>query len=258
MVARRPATADPRRGGRAVRDAGQPRHTGPRHRRGLRLRRQRDQHHAGRCGRRLSAGRRDGAPSRLFRRSDRSGAADLCDVGDAGHRLIRSVRDRRHRLVEPAADRMPPRQGTALAQHGDYPGRRAAGGTWRNPAHPKRTRRDHSRVVGRCRHGYGTNVGAQRDSSGRSGCDRFRRRRGQHRVGHHHAVGAIWGFGGHGAAPATDGRHRRGVTGGPRTRRYQCDGVDFRPTGHCDGTGPAGPARRTGPARPRWRGGKRA
>lgn len=74
--------------------------TGPWDRRGMRLRWQRDRHHARRRRRRVSAGGRDGAPSGFLRRSDRSVAVELRHVRTTGHGRVRSSRHLGDRLTD--------------------------------------------------------------------------------------------------------------------------------------------------------------
>ena len=116
-----PLIADPGRRGDAVRGAGQSGHTRPRDRCGVRFRRQRNQHHAG---------RRRGeyqpvAPT--VRHHDFSG--DLIDQAllttsclDKCRARVRSIRAPPSAIgsLSPAAGRMPNRQGTALVEHGDH------------------------------------------------------------------------------------------------------------------------------------------
>ncbi len=99
-----------------------------RNRRGVRFRRQRDQHHACRRRRRLSAAGPDRAPSRLLRRPARSGAVDGRDGQSAGHGFFRPFRHLGDRLAGPAPGRMPNRQGAALVEHRGHAARRSRTG----------------------------------------------------------------------------------------------------------------------------------
>ena len=62
----------------------------------------------------------DRAAPRLLRRPDRSGAVDRRDGQHAEHGFVRPVRHVGDRLAEPAAGRLPKRQGAALVEHGDH------------------------------------------------------------------------------------------------------------------------------------------
>ena len=157
------------------------------------------------------------------------------------------------RLAEPAADRLPKRQGAALVEHGDHADRRAAGmrgeiRLTRNELDDairaslnnfvavldKRLARNGIRdLVAVVSVGGGANIPAVTTTLSRT----------------------LPRPGRHDAAPATDGGHRRRAAGGARSRRDRGNGVGARRARHGHGAGPGGAGRcRPRASCPYWRG----
>ena len=143
----------------------------------VRFRRQRHQHHAGRCGRGPAADRRDAA----YRASSPATQIDqamldhvLAGIAEAGRR--RPGGHRRGRRADPAARRMPHGQGAAVRRDRDRDPRRIARVPLRCPRRPAPSWRADRRTAGRVARRARRCAGAQQDSGRQPGRGGHRRR----------------------------------------------------------------------------------